>query len=81
MTLIAMKNNSSMITTHCQVVPMLRMNGAIFHSAYMPSMCGEGNFRSTIIIFINGDECPIYPDDINGRGRENTRHVVLKKYI
>jgi hypothetical protein len=56
------------------------MNGAISHSTYMPSLCGKGNFSSTIIININGDECPVDPDEINGRGEYKTL-LFLKKYI
>lgn len=46
----------------------------------MPSLCGKGNFSSTIIININGDECPVDPDEINGRGEYKTL-LFLKKYI
>jgi len=48
------------------------MIGAISRSTCMPSLCGQGNFGSTIIITINGDECPVDPDNINGRGEYKT---------
>lgn len=74
MTLITMKNSSSMITAHCQVVPRLEWTELYLvpPSTYMPLLCGQGNFSSMIIININGDECPVDPDDINSRGEYRT---------
>jgi len=47
----------------------------------MLSLCGEGNFSSTIIININGDECPVDPDNINGRGEYKTLCYFKKIYL
>lgn len=76
MALITMKSSSSMTPLTAKV----RMNGAVSHSTYMPSLCGQGNFSSTIVININGDECPVDPDNINGWGEYKTL-CYLKIYI
>jgi hypothetical protein len=57
------------------------MNGAVYHCNYMASLCGQGNFSSMIIVNINGDECPVDPDDINGRGEHKTLCYLKNIYL
>jgi hypothetical protein len=49
-----------------------------------PAVClhcvDRDNFSSMIITNINGDECPVDPDDISGMGK-NTRHCIILKNI